>query len=70
MFVKIKVTDSGWNGTAFRSGEGILSFTVTTFISAGHVWNYNSTTLSSDCGYWTKVSVSRLIDICIYICFK
>ena len=48
------VTDKGYDGSAFRSSEGVLAFTVSSAIPAGASWSYeDGASLSNGFGVWS-----------------
>ena len=49
------VTDKGYDGSVFRSSEGVLAFTVTAYIPAGSTWYYeNGASLTNAFGVWSN----------------
>jgi hypothetical protein len=57
------VTDKGYDGTAFRSTEGILKFTVSSNIAAGSTWYYEAGgPLTNEYGEWTAFEGSFLLS--------
>ena len=57
------VTDKGYDGSAFRSSEGVLAFAVTARIPAGSTWLYeDGSTLANEFGEWSMVEGSFLLS--------
>eukprot|EP00602_Paraphysomonas_sp_CaronLab_P006100 CAMPEP_0185020602 /NCGR_PEP_ID=MMETSP1103-20130426/3215_1 /TAXON_ID=36769 /ORGANISM="Paraphysomonas bandaiensis, Strain Caron Lab Isolate" /LENGTH=645 /DNA_ID=CAMNT_0027551601 /DNA_START=313 /DNA_END=2250 /DNA_ORIENTATION=- len=54
----LKITDNGWLGSSFRSGEGVVGFSVTSTVPAGHVWSYEGAEITTPYGVWSKLSGS------------
>jgi hypothetical protein len=57
---QLKVTDNGWNGIGFRTGEGVLRFTADRMIPPGSTWGYDGVSMDTVYGTWDKLSVSYI----------
>ena len=57
------VTDRGYDGSSFRSGEGVLTFTVSADIPVGSTWLYeNGAAATNEYGTWASLSGSFLLS--------
>lgn len=61
---KVYVTDKGFDGTEFRSGEGIWQFLATSYMPKGTVWSYEEESSTSDhFGIWSTVEGNPLLSM-------
>mmetsp|Transcript_4287 Transcript_4287/g.7291 ORF Transcript_4287/g.7291 Transcript_4287/m.7291 type:complete len:522 (-) Transcript_4287:304-1869(-) len=58
------VTDKGYDGSTFRSSEGVLAFTVSSDIPAGSTWHFeDGASMTNAYGTWTSSEGSFLLSV-------
>ena len=58
----IKVTDNGWDGTALRTTEGVLTYTAAASVPKGTVLRYNGVNMTDNYGTWVSDSGTFLLS--------